>query len=153
MLRRLIVPAILFVGLVVVCGANASAALQVCDRSPQPVSVAIATAAQPNLALPPTQTQSQGWWQIDAGACETLVKTDLQPGLRYFVYAKSAQITWAGKQSKTSTDLQFCANKNDQFNYVDRTAPLCNQADDEMVWFIDQSVSGPDWTFNLDIPQ
>ena len=151
MLRRFLVLAVICAGLVIVCRANALAALAVCDRSPQPVSFAIATSTPPAPNVQP-QTQSQGWWQLDAGTCQIIVSTDLQPGLRYFLYAKSAQITWAGKKSKKSTDMQFCANNNDAFNYLNRTADLCNQADDAMLWFIDESVSGPDWTINLDIP-
>jgi uncharacterized membrane protein len=152
MLRRFFVMAVIFGGLVVACRANARAMLVVCDRSPQPVSVALAVeSASTNPAGPPP-TRSQGWWQIDASACIRLIDTDLDPTQRYFVYAKSAQITWAGVQSKKSTDAQFCVNRNDAFNYVDRTAALCDQADDQMLWFVDEKVSGPNWTVNLDVP-
>ena len=149
-MRRSLLVLAIFAGLVFACWSEARAALHVCDRSPLPATVALGIEASGPTG---SVAQSQGWWQIDAGTCATLIDNDLQPGVQYFLYAKSVQVTWAGDSKKKGTrDVQFCANGQNAFNYSNRPANLCNQAGDEMQWFIYEPVNGADWTIDLNVP-
>lgn len=149
MIRRSLLVLALFAGLFFACRSRALAALHVCDRTPLPVSVALAIEASSPTG--PT-VQSQGWWQIDAGTCVVTIDNDLQQGVRYFLYAKSIQVTWPGSGKQGSRDAQFCTNYQDAFDYSNRPANLCTAAGDQMVWFLYEPIAGPDWTINLDVP-
>jgi uncharacterized membrane protein len=148
-MRRSLLVLAIFAGLIFACRSQALAALHVCDRTPLPVSVALAIEAPSATGL---TVQSQGWWQIDSGKCLTTIDNDLQAGVQYYLYAKSTLVTWAGDPKTNSKDVAFCSNRQDAFNYTDRPKNACTEANDEMVYFIHEPVGGPDWTINLDIP-
>ena len=127
---------------------TAQATLRVCDASGEPVSVAIAVLTPSAGGV---QSQSEGWFQIDSGTCQLVIDTDLDAATRYYLFAKSTTIAWAGTSRKT-TDASFCTNFADRFNYVNRGGNLCTGAGEQMEWFINEPIAGPTWTIDLDIP-
>jgi uncharacterized membrane protein len=127
----------------------ADAALRVCDATNEPVSVAIAI-LQP--ATNGVQSQSEGWFQIDAQACAVVIDTNLDPGALYYLYAKGPEIVWAGNAGKGTRDTTFCTNFAGRFSYVDRPGSLCTGAGEQMLWFINEPATSADWTVDLSSP-
>ncbi|HET9029026.1 MAG TPA: DUF1036 domain-containing protein [Candidatus Aquilonibacter sp.] len=149
MFVRSLLVVLVIAGSFVACRGQAQAALHVCDRSPQPATVALTTVA---ASATGTVVQSQGWWQVDAGSCAVLIDNDLVPGVLYYLYGKSPQYFWAGDSKKNSKDAQFCANEQDGFQYMNRDKTQCTSPNDAMLWFIYEPVRGTDWTIDLYMP-
>ena len=151
-MRSFLVALVAFAGFLVASHACADAALRVCDATKQPVAVAIAV-MQPSASG--TQTESEGWFQIRAHACTRVVETPLNPAARYYLYAKSQSMTWAGQPGGGAAggkDASFCTNFSSRFFYFNRSAPLCFGDQEQMLWFIDEATKGADWTINLYSP-
>jgi uncharacterized membrane protein len=147
-MRSLFFAFTLFAGLFVASRATADAALRVCDTTSQPVSVAIAMLGPSSTGV---QSQSEGWFQIDAQTCAIVIDAPLNPTALYYLYAKTAKITWAGNAQATR-DSEFCTDFAGRFSYTDRPAALCTGAGEQMLRFIYEPATSPDWTIDLDSP-
>lgn len=132
-------------GLFVACRGAADAALKVCNATSEPATVAIAIFSP---AANGAASQSEGWFQINAGACQLVVETALDLASRYYLFAKAHDITWSGDPRK-ATDAPFCINDAGRFFYTDRVRTLCTGAGDRMVRFIEEPIQRPDWTIDL----
>ena len=148
MLRSNLLAIATFIVLVCATRAAADAALHVCNATGEPASVAIAAVQSGTNGA---QGISEGWFQIDAQRCAIVIDTNLDPATPYYLFAKSANIVWAGKRSN-ARDAQFCIEVAGRFSYVDRTQNLCTGAGQQMLFFINEPVAGPDWTVELDSP-
>jgi uncharacterized membrane protein len=137
----------MFVGLFFASRTAADAALRVCNATNESVSVAIA-ALEPGTTG--AQSESEGWFQIDAQTCTRVIDTNLNPATLYYLYAKTAKIVWAG--GKGTRDAPFCTNFAGRFTYADRPSSLCTGAGQQMLWFINEPVTGSDSTVELDSP-
>lgn len=147
-MRFIVLSIALFAGLFFGACATADAALHVCNATGEPASVAIA-AVQPSTNG--AQGISEGWFQIDAQTCSIVIDTNLDPATPYYLFAKSAKIVWAGNRGNPR-DAPFCIDVAGRFSYVDRTQNLCTGAGEQMLLFINEPVTGPDWTVELDSP-
>ncbi|MDE2482888.1 MAG: DUF1036 domain-containing protein [bacterium] len=133
----------------ILCHGRAVAALHVCDASDEPATIAIAV-LEPNATG--TQSESEGWFHIDAHTCSRVIDTDLNAAARYFLYAKSTSLVWRGTQQRSSRDTQFCTNVSTRFFYFNRPASQCIGEGAEMQWFINEPATAPDWTITLFAP-
>ncbi len=149
MVRVALAACALCIGFVLASRAPADAALHVCNATLRPATVAIAV-LEPNATG--TQSESEGWFQIDANTCTVVIDSDLTPGARYYLFAKSHALVWAGNPATGTKDTEFCTNASARFFYRDRTAPLCVGEGEQMTWFINETVHPPDWTINLYSP-
>ena len=128
---------------------SASAALRVCNGTGGSVAVALAAVVPNDTGV---QTVSEGWFQVDAQACQNVVDTDLDPGTLYYLYAKGTLLTWSGTLKKGAKDAAFCTNFAGRFAYTDRASNVCTGAGEEMSTFIYEPVAGPNWTIVLNNP-
>jgi uncharacterized membrane protein len=131
------------------CGGEARAALHVCNATNELVAVSIAVLTQQASGV---EARAVGWWQVDIGRCETIVDADLDPGTLYYLFAKSQNISWTGRPGKSTKDASFCTSFGGAFNYADRASNLCTGAGQQMLWFINEPITGPDWTISLNTP-
>lgn len=147
-MRSIVLAVALFVGLFFGAYAAADAALHVCNATGEPASVAIAAVQAGTNGV---QGISEGWFQIDAQRCAIVIDTDLDPATPYYLFAKSANIVWAGNRGN-ARDAPFCIDVAGRFSYVNRTQNLCTGAGEQMLPFINEPVAAPDWTIELDSP-
>jgi uncharacterized membrane protein len=147
-LRSMLFAVAVLGGLFFASRATADAALRVCDATGGPVTVAIAVLGS---GVGGPQSESEGWFQINAQTCAIVIDSDLSPTSLYYLYAKSGRIVWTGSAA-AARDAQFCTNFAGRFTYADRPASLCTGAGEQMVWFINEPATAPDWTVELDSP-
>jgi uncharacterized membrane protein len=86
--------------------------LEVCNRSRDAISVATATSARQTNAQGQDLFLSKGWYNLAAGACQTIWEN--LENRWYYVYADSDSGTWTGS-------YPFCVS-NSKFTY---TLPQC----------------------------
>ncbi len=110
----------------------AEAEFRICNKTANSVSAAFGYRDK-------EQWVSQGWWNIDAGACATVLQDDLRYQ-RYYVYAWNGDGTWSG-------DFPFCTEK-DPFVIVGDTE--CEKRGYVSVGFREVDVGKAlRWTFDL----
>lgn len=146
-MRSILVTCALVVGLILGSPVAARAALRVCDATTQPATVAVGV-LEPGTGG--TQSESEGWFQIDAGTCTRVIATNLNPATLYYLYAKSRILRWTGTTS--TKDTAFCINTAKRFFYIDRPPSLCIGAGAQMTRFIYEPVVAPNWTIDLRSP-
>jgi uncharacterized membrane protein len=113
----------------------AAAQLDICNKTPAALSVAIAYETDADVV-------SQGWWTIDPDKCETVITSELnKPYYYHYAVSRALNVEWAGT-------FNFCSNDDPQFRISG--ASDCEQRNFRVQGFR-QSDVGTNKRFSLDI--
>lgn len=88
-----------------ICATPAHAQFRVCNKTPAPVSVAIAFETTQDVV-------SQGWWTVDPDNCTVIINSPLEKRYYYhYIISNALKFEWRGTyEFCTSNDPQFRIN-------------------------------------------